>query len=366
LKAEPHALMSDRLKALESFQILDTGPEPEFDDVVQLASAICGTPVSLVSLIDKDRQWFKAELGFGQPETDLNSSICAHAILHGDFLEIEDTSTDPRSADNPLVAGEPRVRFYAGAVLKTDDGVPLGSLCVLDYTPRKLTELQRQTLRVLAAQVMAQLKLRRSLGEMQVLRQEVDHRVKNSLQTLSSLISIQRRQAKSPEVKQALETVDQRVRSIAQMHEMLYQTSMGDQVDAAAYIHKLIQLYAESAPDQIHWHLSLAPVMVSPKHAGALGTMLSELSSNAVKYAFPDGRPGQIRISLAQGRDGMAQLDFSDDGIGMDPDEKPRGSGLGTSIIAAASQQLGGSITQNADRGGVAVTLTFQPDTDVA
>ncbi len=152
-----------RLAALADFEVLDTPREPEFDEVAALASEICGTPIAVVNLIAERRQFFKAEVGLGVRETPLETSFCVHAILEQDFLVVPDASKDARFEGNPLVTGKPHLRFYAGALLKTSHGIPIGTVCVLDFEPRDLTDLQRRTLRTLARQVMAQLELRRAL-----------------------------------------------------------------------------------------------------------------------------------------------------------------------------------------------------------
>jgi PAS domain S-box-containing protein len=162
MRAATHPAESERLSALRSFGILDTPREQDFDDIVALASQICGTPISVVSLIDESRQWFKAEVGLGVRETPIDSSICAHAILEKRYIEIGDTTLDDRFKTNPLVTGEPHLRFYAGALLQTEDGLPIGTLCVLDYAPRELTYEQKTALLVLSRQVMTQLELRRN------------------------------------------------------------------------------------------------------------------------------------------------------------------------------------------------------------
>ncbi|WP_267965771.1 MULTISPECIES: HWE histidine kinase domain-containing protein [Methylobacterium] len=154
-----------RLAALHRYQILDTPREPGFDEIAALASAVCGTPIAVVNLIGEGRQFFKAEVGLGVRETPLDSSFCACAILEEEFLLVPDATRDTRFACNPLVAGEPHLKFYAGALLKTAEGHAIGTVCVLDYEPRDLTAVQQQTLRVLAHQVMTQLELRRALRE---------------------------------------------------------------------------------------------------------------------------------------------------------------------------------------------------------
>ncbi|MGV1848381.1 MULTISPECIES: PAS domain S-box protein [unclassified Rhizobium] len=152
-----------RLEALARYGIMDSPREKDFDDIAQLASEICGTPIAVVNLIGESRQFFKAEVGLGVRETPFGSSFCAKAILEDEFLMVPDATKDHRFDCNPLVTGDPHLRFYAGAVLKTPDNLPIGTVCVLDYEPRVLNEMQQRTLRVLAKQVMAQLDLRQAL-----------------------------------------------------------------------------------------------------------------------------------------------------------------------------------------------------------
>jgi PAS domain S-box-containing protein len=154
-----------RLATLRGYEILDTEPEPEFDDLTLLASFICGTPRALVSLVDQDRQWFKSRRGVSIAETPRDIAFCAHAILKRDVMVVPDAKEDERFADNPIVTGEQGVRFYAGAPLITPEGHALGTLCVLDDVPRELEPEQIEALRALARQVVAQMELRRRLIE---------------------------------------------------------------------------------------------------------------------------------------------------------------------------------------------------------
>ncbi len=164
---EPGWSESDRLAALDRYAILDTPREPEFDDVARLAADVFEAPIALVSLMAEGRQWLKAEVGVGADELPLDTSICAHAILQSGIFVVPDTTEDERFACNPLVTGEPRLRFYAGALLETPEGLPLGTVCVLDVKPRPegINDRQRLTLEVLARQVMTQLELRRAVVE---------------------------------------------------------------------------------------------------------------------------------------------------------------------------------------------------------
>jgi anti-sigma regulatory factor (Ser/Thr protein kinase) len=163
-----------RLAALKRYRILDTDPEQAFDDLALLASQICGTPIALITLIDKDRQWFKSKVGLSVEETSRKVAFCAHAIAGGDIMVVPDTLTDERFRDNPFVTGEPHLRFYAGAPLITPDGHALGTLCVLDHVTRALTQPQLQALDALRRQVQAQLELRRNLDELKTALAERD------------------------------------------------------------------------------------------------------------------------------------------------------------------------------------------------
>ena len=151
-----------RLDALYSFDILDSAPEQGFDDLVRIAAGICGVPMAAVTLIDRDRQWFKAQVGIEHPDPSRESSFCAHAILAPErTMVVPDATRDTRFADNPLVTAENDIRFYAGAPLLTRDGFALGALCVVDDQPRDLAPFQCEALEALSRQVTHLLELRR-------------------------------------------------------------------------------------------------------------------------------------------------------------------------------------------------------------
>lgn len=162
LTAPTPADESERLKALEQLDVLDSAPEREFDALVATAALICGVPISLISLVDTHRQWFKANMGLpGVQETPRDIAFCAHAIVDDGIFEVPDAQADPRFSDNPLVAGEPDIRFYAGATLCLSDGSRVGTLCVIDRVPRQLSGQQREALRLLSIAAVRALESRR-------------------------------------------------------------------------------------------------------------------------------------------------------------------------------------------------------------
>ena len=152
-----------RLETLRQYQVLDTESEEAFDDLTRLAAYICQTPAALISLVDANRQWFKARVGIQARQTPRNISFCGHAILHRDCFIIEDALFDERFADNPLVVNEQFVRFYAGMPLWSPEGFAIGTLCVMDRKPHTLDDKQIGALGMLANQVMSQLDLRREV-----------------------------------------------------------------------------------------------------------------------------------------------------------------------------------------------------------
>lgn len=172
--------MSDRekkrLEALESYQIMDSDIEQNFDDITKIASEICNVPIVLVSLVDENRQWFKSKLGLDVTQTPRDVSFCQHTILGTEILEVSNATEDSRFSDNPLVTGPPQIRFYAGAPLLDSDGFALGSLCVIDRNERELSESQKECLKALSRQVVSLMESRRRLLETktQMLSRETD------------------------------------------------------------------------------------------------------------------------------------------------------------------------------------------------
>lgn len=176
---------NERLSDLQSYHILDTAPEPEYDDISKLAAYICNTPIALISLVDADRQWFKAKIGLETSETPRAVAFCAHTILEDRVLEVHDASQDPRFSANPLVLGAPGIRFYAGVPLVSRAGLALGSLCVIDLQPRRLEPAQVEALSALGRQAIQQMELRRTI----LMNREVQERIAHSEEQLSLAVS---------------------------------------------------------------------------------------------------------------------------------------------------------------------------------
>ena len=163
-----------RIAAVKALNVLDTEPESAFDDAVNLAAVICGTPISLITLLDGKRQWFKAKIGLTVSETPQEQAFCAHAIRGRDIFIVPNALNDSRFQNNPLVTGDPHIRFYAGIPLCTPEGHALGTLCVIDTIPRELNAQQKTALAMLSRQVFGHLRLRNQLkGLRQVLAEKL-------------------------------------------------------------------------------------------------------------------------------------------------------------------------------------------------
>lgn len=188
---------AERMELIRQLDILDTESEEIYDGITYIASAICKVPVSTVTIIDENRQWFKSIIGGNGKENPRIYSFCAHAILGNEILEVPDSQADDRFRDNPLVIGDPYVRFYAGTPLELKDGLKVGTLCVIDHKPNKLNEQQLKALHYLGLQVTKLLDLRLKVKEVEVLRSNdativnmLTHELRNPLTSISGYLSL--------------------------------------------------------------------------------------------------------------------------------------------------------------------------------
>jgi two-component sensor histidine kinase len=313
---DPEDRSSDaaRIAALNDLAILDTEPEPGFDDIVLLASEVCGTPVALVSLVAEDRQWFKARVGFPACETPLSQSVCSLALRQGGTFAIPDLALDQRTKGSPLVAGHPFIRFYAGAPLRTRGGVPVGMLCVIDTEPRPagLSEAQTRGLEALARQVEAQLELRRLLAEragaaaermaaeaadrrhQELLKLELGHRLKNILALVHSIADRTLRGAAVP--AEARSALLDRIRALGKAQDILL---AGGGAAGGASMSALVRGAVEP-----HEHgrggrfrVSGPEIRVGARAALMLALALHELATNAAKYGALSSAEGTVDIA---------------------------------------------------------------------
>ncbi len=356
MKAELIEQEEMRLALLRGYNILDSAPDEGFDDITRLAAEICDVPVALITLVDEDRQWFKSKVGTETVGSDIKDSICAHAIAAQSYLEIEDTAADPRTADNNFVTGGEAVRFYAGALLEDHNKLALGTLCVLGREPKVLNDFQRRALKALAGQAMRQIELRRALADAEILRKEVDHRVKNSLQSLEALIRIQARIEKSPEARAALDAVQGRLATISRLHEALYLTETGAAVDVAAFLSKVVSSTQEQMPAGVKVESSIARCSLPSRSASSVGMIVNEVMTNAAKYAYTGRHHGIFRL-IGEKKDGYYHLSGIDDGPGLPEDHE--GDGLGMRILLAAAQQLGGKMLTPKREQGTEITVIW-------
>ena len=236
-KTEPQ-----RMAAVNRYEVLDTPPDGAFDRITAIAARLFGVPISIISIVDHDRIWFKSHHGIDVTEIPREPGLCASAILSTDPHILPDASADPRSLANPLVAGDFGLRFYAGVPLTTSDGHNLGTLCVIDKTARPITKDQIEDLKDLASLVIDQLELRlsarRAIAQNLLMAREIDHRVTNSLQFVSGLLTMQSRASDNDGVTAQLQEAATRVAAVARVHRNFYSTD-ADEVSALAFLRRL-------------------------------------------------------------------------------------------------------------------------------
>lgn len=338
-----HWSTRERRATLRSYGLSSEHDTSALDEIVALAARLCHKPMAFVSLIGDDRQWFIARHGIALDGTPIGQSICAMIIDKPGVTVINDTRSDPRTLSNPLCTYDLRIGFYAAAPLKSANGRSIGTLAVLDDKPGQMADLERDILAVLSRQVMAQLDLRRALRRASVLRREVDHRVKNSLQSVASLTRMQARASGNPEVREALQIVTRRIGTVAALNSELYREDVENQVALPTFLGSVVDLIRDSAPDAVQIVLDCAEFSVAAERAAAIAIIVNEFATNSFKHAFPEDQPGRVAFQCRLETPGSASLSCRDDGVGLGA-ERPS-TGMGLAIIESAIDQLGGEQT---------------------
>jgi signal transduction histidine kinase len=401
---------SDRLTTLRALEVLDSGPEEEFDALIKVASLVCGVPVSLISLIDTERQWFKANIGLpGVTETPRDIAFCAHAILDDGLFEVPDASLDARFADNPLVLSQPDIRFYAGAPIVMADGSRIGTLCVIDRKPRELDDTKREILKNLAIAAAHALEGRRAIRALQKITENLAanevllKEARDSAQTAniakSRFLATMSHEIRTPmngvlgmaqllvmpnlAEKERLEYAHTILNSghtlMALLNDILDLSKIeagkfqfeATEFEPAQLLGEVCKLFSGSAKAKglgldSRWIGTSTPHFLGDSHR--LRQMLSNLVGNAIKFTHS----GHVHIECRAIESGKtaALLEFSvsDSGIGI-PIEKQGllfkpfsqaddsttrefgGSGLGLSLVSNLAKAMGGSVGVSSEPG---------------
>ncbi|MGF6272716.1 signal transduction histidine kinase/ActR/RegA family two-component response regulator [Massilia sp. UYP11] len=382
-----------RLAVLDSYGILDTPPERSFDDVVRLVSQLLAAPIVAVNLIARDRQWFKSEIGLGRREMPLDDSICRFALLEEEQMIVPDMREDPRFRDNPLVTKDAGLRFYAGALLKTRDGVALGTLCVLDDKPRPqgLSEQEQFVLATLAHQVMSQIELRKAMAEQENLiaaLREADqrkdeflamlaHELRNPLAPIVSAATMLSNFHLDPVmVQRASEIVARQAGHMTSLINDLLDVSRVTRGKVELELRELdfkdvVADAIEQVRPLIEKHQHRLTLDLPPARAIVVGDrkrlvqIMTNMLSNAAKYTLEGGH---IAVRLTTDGGALA-VDIRDDGIGMSPelissafdlfaqgarglDRSQGGLGIGLALVRSLLRLHGGAVSASSDGPG--------------
>ena len=350
-----------RLAALRRYDILDTPPDGSFDRITALAASLFNVPISIISLVDTDRVWFKSHHGLeGVKQIGKEPGLCASAIVQDQAWILENAATDVRSLANPLVAGEFGLRFYAGVPLTTTDGFKLCTLCVIDREPRPITEDQITQLRHLASVVMDQMELRlaarKAVAELsgaletaRMLAKEIDHRVMNSLQLVSSMLQLQARQVEGSHAAEQLRVAGLRVASVARVHQHIFRNQSAGSVNAKGYLENLVDELRGSLDADRPILVEVEPASLAADLLVPLGLVLNELIINATKHGS-----GEIAVTFQKSSEGRQRLTVANAGDPLAADFNPANtSGLGMKVVVALARQLGGALEYGTRKDGI-------------
>lgn len=388
---------ADRLRSLRSYSILDSLPESDYDNITKLASQICKTPISLISLVDENRQWFKSRQGLDASETPRNDAFCAHAINKpNEVLVVNDAREDKRFIGNPLVDNKPPVIFYAGVPLTTDKGHSLGTLCVIDHKPNSLTKEQLEALESLSNQVMRLFELRKKASDLQesldalnAKNSQLDrfasvaaHDLKSPLNNISGFVELLKEQYHNVldnKGREMLKYIDQSASSLKAMVDGLLKHSRSVSLskdDITTFSigeleQKLNSVFVNHRKDfKLEFESELEEITA---HRIALEQILMNLVSNALKYN--DKEVAQIKVLIEKTDSQFYRFKVIDNGMGIAPEHHDKvfemfetlhqedrygntGTGIGLATVKSMVERLGGEINLES-KLGEGSTFTF-------
>lgn len=394
----------ERLQALRSLRVLDTPFEERFDRITRLAADLFEVPIALVSLVDANRQWFKSCMGLDARETDRNISFCGHAILGAEILMIPDARADARFADNPLVVGEPHIRFYAGAPLTLEGGERVGTLCLIDRQPRRLSEREQGQLKALAEMVERELQLGSAISLAVQLEREqrfksdffakASHELRTPLTALLGglkLLQATESTHLSDGGRQLLAVAERNGERLARLVndildlEKLEQGHLSlrrEALDLRVLLPESIELnqhYGAARGIRIGLQLPASPTaLIVEGDAQRVHQILANLLSNAIKHS-PEGATVGVRVTADDNR---VLIDVSDQGPVIPAELLPRlfekyaqsetsvseasqGTGLGLVIAREFARAMGGDVLVASEPGAGAVFTLALPAVDL-
>ena len=383
-----HINEAERLRELDSYNVLDSLPESDYDDLTKLAAEICGTPIALISLVDKDRQWFKSRYGLDAPETPRELAFCAHAINDAEnTLLVNDARKDERFYDNPLVTGDPNVIFYAGIPLKSEAGLPLGTLCVIDNKPNDLNKGQKESLRILSKQVMNLLILRKKNYELNKVIDELENRnqdleqfahvaahdIKSPISNISNLAGMFLASYKSQLNDDGLGLIELIIKSSDQLYKFLerlmdYSANIDTVVEEKNYIslknfsEKVSNFYSSDQNLELNFNSEIKNLNIN---VIVVGQILTNLIGNAIKYN--DKPKAKVDVNIDENEEYYI-FSVQDNGPGIEKQYQDKifdvfvklnktdrfgkeGTGLGLAIVSKMVAKLGGSISIESELG---------------
>ncbi len=329
-----------RLRILEEYKILDTESEKDFDDITKLASEICESPISTISLIDTNRQWFKSAYGLSHKETSRTLSFCAHAIHDNAMFVVEDARHDIRFHDSPLVTGDPNIVFYAGVPLIDKEGFALGTLCVIDNKTKKLSGFQERALKTLSHQVLKLMEMKKlnhklklknylleeSYNELERFAQVVSHDLKSPLNNILGLTDLLKNEEhceiKNPEANLYIDLIKESSEKLKEYIDATLNTYKNNILapddKEFFYINTLLKNCAQLLNPKNEFEINLPENIEIYNYKSIFEQIFINLISNAIKY---NDKPKVIIDIMILIEDGYYTIIVKDNGIGIENDK---------------------------------------------